>query len=128
MEAGKSNAKATIRSTGPAPFAVGQTISGPGIPYGTTIKAVAAGSLTLSAAATSTHAGASLISSSQCTETEGACTIDVSEAAERESGTQGSHYWTASADGSIAIFLTGPICMKRRSKKTPKAGCSYTRI
>jgi sugar lactone lactonase YvrE len=50
----------TITSPGPAPFAVGQTIEGPGIPAGTKIQAIAPGELTLSNNATATASGVSL--------------------------------------------------------------------
>jgi hypothetical protein len=49
------------------PIAVGQTITGPGIPAGTTITAIGTGTLTLSVNATATATGVSLISGTQQT-------------------------------------------------------------
>ena len=49
-----------ITSPGPAPFAVGQAITGPGIPPGTKVQAVGPGELTLSNNAEATTAGVSL--------------------------------------------------------------------
>ena len=53
-----------VFAEGPAPFAVGQQISAPGIEPGTTITAVAPGSLTLSQAATETAAAVALSATS----------------------------------------------------------------
>jgi hypothetical protein len=101
--AGKSGASKTISSKGPLPFAVGQTITGPGIPLKTTIVATAEGSLTLSANATQTQAAAPLSAYSECTEADKACTLSVSEAV---SGAE-ARFQGASADGSIAFFSVG---------------------
>jgi hypothetical protein len=96
---------ATISSAGPTPFEAGQTISAPGIPAGTTITAVAAGSLTISQAATKTAAGTRLTALSECTNPTLGCTLPVSQAAEEESGeNEASRYWGAAADGSVAVF------------------------
>jgi DNA-binding beta-propeller fold protein YncE len=101
--AGKSGAAKTISSKGPLPFAVGQTITAPGIPLKTTIIAVAEGSLTLSADATQTQAAAKLSAYSECTEADKACTIPVSEAV---SGGE-ALFKAASPDGKRAIFSLG---------------------
>jgi hypothetical protein len=84
-------------------FAVGQKISGDGIPFGSTITAVGPGSLTLSAAATKTAAGAALSATSECTEADKACTIAVSESVTSAP----AEFQAASADGSTAIFSAG---------------------
>ena len=88
-------------------FAEGQEISGPGIAPGTTIVSCspscgeAATSLTLSAKATATKAGAALGASSECTEADvKACTIAVSIATNTQ-------FWGAAADGSRAIYAAG---------------------
>jgi DNA-binding beta-propeller fold protein YncE len=99
--------EAALTSKGPMPFAPGQRIAGVGIPFGTTIAAVAAGSLTLSANATVTVSKAPLSATSPCTEPAAACTLAVSEEAEALSGTHESRYLSAATDGSAAIFLSG---------------------
>jgi hypothetical protein len=94
-------------STASGAFAVGQTISGEGIPFGTTIEAVGAGTLTLSANATkSTASTAPLAATSECTEAQKACTVGVSESVEEPENS--SRFWAASADGSRALFTSGP--------------------
>jgi DNA-binding beta-propeller fold protein YncE len=49
----------------------------------------------------------SAISAGKCTEPAKACTLAVSKAAEALSGTKGSRYLSAAADGSHAIFQVG---------------------
>ncbi len=95
-------------------FQAGQEISAAGIPADATVLSCAptcgpgATSLTLSAKATKTVAGAHLSATSPCTEAETkACTVAVSKAAEEEVGTDSSWFWGATADGSKAIFSTG---------------------
>jgi hypothetical protein len=95
-------------STASGAFAVGQGVSGEGLPFGTTILAVGAGTLTLSANATkSTAASASLAATSECTEAAKACTVGVSEAV--EGAGSGSRFWAASPDGGEVLFATGPL-------------------
>jgi hypothetical protein len=103
-----------ISSGGPAPFAVGQPISGDGIPKETTVTAVAAGELTLSKPAASSGSGVELRAGGGCTEPPGeeACTIDVS-ASQRlganPAGIQPARFWGAStgAPGGEAGAQTG---------------------
>jgi hypothetical protein len=102
-----TNASVTIASKGPAPFAVGQTIVGPGIANGTTITAAKEGELTLSAVASGAASGAALESFSECTEAAKACTLPVSAAAEAEAGETGSQFWAAAEDGSSVLFRAG---------------------
>lgn len=102
-----SGSSVSLESKGPAPFAVGQAISGAGIAPGTTIAAIAAGSLTLSANATKTQSKAALSATSACTEPTKACTLAVSAPAEALSGTSASRFLSAAADGSTAIFSSG---------------------
>jgi hypothetical protein len=96
-----------LHSDGPMPFEVDQTISGPGIPVGTTIVAVQAGKLTLSANATQKQTAAVLRATSACTEPAKACTLPVSEEAEALPGTGPSRFLSGAADGSAAIFSSG---------------------
>ena len=87
-------------------FAVGQRIVGEGVAPRTTIAAVGAGTLTLSAPATkSTHAGTqtTLLAYSECSEAEKACTVPVSELVGAGEA-QEAQFWDASPDGSRAIF------------------------
>jgi hypothetical protein len=101
----RTSGSATVEevSTASGAFAVGQTVSGEGIPFGTTILAVGAGTLTLSANATkSTAASAALAATSECTEAEKACTVGVSETVEGAGGS--SRFWAASPDGSKVLF------------------------
>lgn len=98
--------KLTAVSEGPGPFAVGQTVTGKGIPAGTTITSVAHGSLTLSAAATAGGSGVTLEGASECTEAEKACAvqIDVPEADASGSPGGGQFQW-ANAE-TTKIFFT----------------------
>ncbi len=97
-------------STANGAFAVGQTVSGEGVPFGTTILAVGVGTLTLSAnATTNTGSTAVLRATSACTEVEKACTVGVSEAVETTPASQNqSHFWDATPSGSMALFATDP--------------------
>ena len=81
-------------------FAPGQQISGPGVPDGATVLAVAEGTLTLSAPATKTIEAAPLSATSECTEAAKACTVAVS-------GGAPARFWAAAADGSVAIYTVG---------------------
>ncbi len=87
-------------------FEVGQAISADGIPAGTTIVAIEAGKLTLSAPATKLKTAAAL-SAKGCSEPGKACTLPVSAGAEVASGSAASRYLGAAEDGSVAIFQTG---------------------
>jgi hypothetical protein len=105
----RTSGSATVEevSTASGAFAVGQTVSGEGIPFGTTIEAVGAGTLTLSANATkSSSASATLLATSACTEADKACTSGISEIVEE--GAEKSRFWAASPDGSEVLFATGP--------------------
>ena len=102
-----SGSGVSIESRGPMPFEVGQDILGPGIPPGTAITGLAAGSLTLSANATQKQTEAPLTATSGCIEPAKACTLPVSADAEALSETSASRYLSAASDGSIAIFSTG---------------------
>jgi hypothetical protein len=103
-----TNASATLTSKGPAPFAVGQTITGPRIPAATTIAAAKEGELTLSNPVSASSEGSvALESFSECTEAAKACTLPVSAAAEAEAGESGAQFWTGAADGSRALFMVG---------------------
>jgi hypothetical protein len=97
--------KLTSTSEGPAPFAVGQTITGEGIPAGTTITAVAPGSLTLSATAAASGTAVALEASSECTEPAKACTIqvDAPQGVSAAAG-KGVKFQWASADTSKVFF------------------------
>ncbi len=82
-------------------FAAGQVISGPGIAGDTTIalvEEVSAGvfKLTLSAKATQSGNGVGLMATSECTEAEKACTLEIPS--------DGARFWTAAEDGSVAIY------------------------
>ena len=98
--------KLTATSEGPVPFAAGQTIIAKGVPAGTTITAVAPGSLTLSAPASASGTAVSLEASSGCTEAEQACTvqIDAPEAGGSGSAGEGQFQW-ANAE-TTKIFFT----------------------
>ncbi len=97
---------ANVKTTTGA-FEVGQEIAGSGIAPGTTVAACApscgagATSLTLSAKATGTEAGASLSATSECTEVDRACTRAVSDG--------GGVFWGAARDGSRALYTTGQL-------------------
>ena len=99
----------TIVSEGPAPFTVGQAISGNGIPRGTTVTAIAPGSLTLSAPAASSDNTVALTEGGGCTVSTDACTIEVS-ASQRllanPAGARTAQYRGASADGSKVFFTS----------------------
>jgi hypothetical protein len=106
VEAGKSGEGVPISATAPQPlFAAGQTIVGEGIPAGTTIAAVASGSLTLSAAATASEAATALESFSECTEPAKACSvrIDLPEGGSGSAG--GGQFQWANAE-TTKIFFT----------------------
>jgi hypothetical protein len=93
-------------ATSSGAFAVGQSVSGEGIPFGTTILGTGPGTLTLSAQATkSTAASAELAATSACTEADKACTIAISEAVEE--GGDKSRFWAANPDGTKVLFATG---------------------
>ncbi len=102
--AGETGAAKAISSKGPMPFAVGQAISGAGIPIATTITEAKSGELKLSKAGIKTESGVELSATSPCTEPAKACTIAVSQEAEELSGTSEARFWAASDDGSAALF------------------------
>ena len=68
------------KTTSATPFEAGQTLRGPGIPFGTKILDATASTLTLSAPATEAAEG-QLEAFSQCSEAAKACTIPVSDKA-----------------------------------------------
>jgi hypothetical protein len=99
-------------TTSSGAFAVGQTIAGGianlAIPPGTTIIAVGASTLTLSAAAIESSGGASLESFSECTEPAKACTLQVSK--NWFVGLPNApRFWTAAADGSKMFYTEGGV-------------------
>ncbi len=94
-----------VSSRGPMPFEVGQTISAPGIPPKTTIVEAKGGELRLSQAATGS-ATVPLSAFGECSEAAKACTIAISAEAEELAGSSSSRYWTAAADGSLAVLET----------------------
>jgi DNA-binding beta-propeller fold protein YncE len=98
-----------LSDIGPGSFAVGQTITGAGIPPGTTITEAKAGKLTLSKEAGSSSSDVALKAAGECSVPADACTIEVS-AAQRvranPAGTQPARYWGASADGSKVFFTS----------------------
>jgi len=77
---GLASAGVTGVQTESGAFTVGQEIAGTGIAAETTIVAVGAGTLTLSAKATKNASGATLSATSPCLEATRACTIAISEA------------------------------------------------
>ena len=88
-----------ISSSGPKPFAVGQPVTGDGIPQGTTITAEANGTLTVSQPAASSGSGVELRAGGGCTVSSQACTIDVSASqrlAANPAGIQSARFWGAS--------------------------------
>jgi hypothetical protein len=100
-------------STSSGEFQVGQTVTAArGIPAGTTIAAVGAGTLTLSAAASESRSGEPLSAYSRCTEPEKACTVAVSEQAPStgpvELTTRKATLLGASREGSAALFAFDP--------------------
>jgi hypothetical protein len=87
-------------------FQVGQELSGPNIPGGTTLVSVEevepeVFKLTLSAPPISTSAGAHLSATSECTNPEKACTVSVSEGR--------ANFWSATPSGSAALYSEGGI-------------------
>ncbi len=107
--AGETGAAKAISSKGPMPFAVGQAISGAGIPIATTITEAKSGELKLSKAGIKTESGVELSATSPCTEPAKACTIAVSQEAEEESGATSAQFWAAADDGSAVIFTAKGI-------------------
>jgi hypothetical protein len=101
-----STDKLAAVSAGPAPFAVGQTITGNGIPAGTTITAIAPGSLTLSGNATASAAAVSLEGSSECTEPAKACTVQIDAPQAGASGAPGGGQFQWANAETTKIFLT----------------------
>ena len=81
-------------------FQAGQEIAGSGIPAGATVTSVGAGTLTLSAPASGSVAGAALSATSPCTEAAKACTIAVPGA------TQAS-FVAADPTGTRVLYLMG---------------------
>ncbi len=108
---GSNEVKALTTTSGA--FAVGQTLSGEGIPPGTTIVSGGAGTLTLSANATKSTT-APLEATSECTEAQKACTVGVSEAVEEPENS--SRFWAASADGGRVLFTSGPPGVEHPTK------------
>jgi hypothetical protein len=111
---GVGSAVVTNATASSGAFATGQELSaqGAGIEAGATIVKIEepkAGvfTLTLSAKATRSEAGAKLFASSECTEAAKACTVTVSAKGEMLSGKSGATYWGASDDGTVAIFAVG---------------------
>jgi hypothetical protein len=100
-------------STSSGSFAVGQTITGAGIPSGTRIAALGADSVTLSKAATATATGVALKASQ---------VIDASQSA-TGSTSLGAQYETASPDGSHVFFLAN-YGLTADSSSGPKEDCS----
>jgi hypothetical protein len=102
--------KVTGVVTASGEFQSGQSIVGEGIPLGTTITAVGAGTLTLSAKAGATSAGTALEAFSECTDPELACTIPVSSGKpERDKPGREAAFWTATPDGTHALYSEGPL-------------------
>lgn len=101
-----------ISGGGPAPFAVGQEISGDGIQPETTITEAVAGKLTLSKPAASSGSGVELRAGGGCTVPADACTIDVSASqrlAANPAGIQEARFWGASTGaggGPERVFFT----------------------
>lgn len=94
---GAASATVTNLVTDTGTFAAGQSISGAGIPTGTTVASVTADSLTLSAPATELGTAVSLEASSECSEAAKACTSLI--------GT-GAKFWGASSDLGRVIYQT----------------------
>jgi hypothetical protein len=92
-----------ISAGGPAPFVVGQEISGDGIPKETTIAKAEEGKLTLSKQAASSGSGVELRAGGGCTVATDACTVDVSapqgRLRENPAGIQRALYQGASTGG-----------------------------
>ena len=99
-------------------FEVGQSIAAASfprgaIPYGTTVQAVGAGTLTLSAPASQSATGIKLSAWSGCTEAARACTVPVSESVSPgefspEQTTQRATFLRGAGDGSRALFSFDP--------------------
>jgi len=98
---GSNQVTGVVTSSGS--FQIGQTLAAAGLPLGPTITAVGAGTLTLSAPANESRTGTPLEGYSECTEPQRACTVPVSNPNVKPGSPQGQ-YWTASADGSRAVF------------------------
>lgn len=98
--------KLTAVSEGAAPFAVGQMITGRGLPAGTTITAVARGSLTLSNKALASAGRAGLESSSGCTEAQKACTLQIDAPEEGATGAPGGGQFQWANAETTKIFFT----------------------
>jgi hypothetical protein len=99
---------------------------GEGIPASTKVTAVGAGSLTLSNAATANTAATALFAYSECTNSELACTFDVS-APECSSGgecgnpaSKADAFVTATPSGNVAFFTS---CAKLTDASAPQGGC-----
>jgi hypothetical protein len=106
---GEVPSETVVSSGGPAPFVVGDRISGAGIPVGTTVTGAAEGSLTLSAEATASETGEQLVEGGGCTVSTDACTVEASAShrlAENPVGARPApaQYWGASVDGSRVFF------------------------
>jgi hypothetical protein len=99
-----------ISSRGPAPFAVGQRVSGNGVSPGTTIVGDKAGELTLSQPAAASGGPVELRAGGECTVPTDACTVDVSASQRFEqanpAGIRSARYWAASADGARVFFTS----------------------
>ena len=107
---GHASATVTDLSAESGAFEAGQSIEGAGIPAGTSVEALGAGTLTLSEIATASHEGAGLEAFSPCARPlSGACTTPISRDAELQEGTSASLFWGASEDGGRAIFSTGDL-------------------
>jgi len=89
----------SLKTTSATPFEAGQTVRGPGIPFGTKILTATASSLTLSANATETVESEQLEAFSQCTEAANACTIPISDKA--------ALFRAANPDATKALYSEG---------------------
>jgi NHL repeat len=90
----------TALSTTSGAFAVGQRVAGKGVPAGTTITAIGATTITLSANPTESVSGAALEAWSACTEPQKACTLPISTASN-------TRFWGADPGGDTAIYTAG---------------------
>jgi DNA-binding beta-propeller fold protein YncE len=98
-----------VSSGGPSPFAVGQRITGVGVPAGTTVTAVTEGSLTLSTEANLSETGEQLVGGGGCLVSTDACTVEASASerqAESPASQQPAQYQGASVDGSKVFFTS----------------------
>lgn len=100
------NAKIAAVSPGPAPFAVGQMVTGPGIPTGATITAVEPGGITLSKNVIAAGSEVRLESSSECTEAGKACTIQIDIPEEGASGSAGAGQFQWANPETTKILFT----------------------